>query len=41
MGEWTVLLAVAAAYAVGSLSFAVVVSRAMGLALDFFSAPRP
>ncbi len=31
MGEWTVLLAVAAAYAVGSLSFAVVVSRAMGL----------
>ncbi len=31
MGEWTVLLAVVAAYAVGSLSFAVVVSRAMGL----------
>ncbi len=31
MGEWTVLLAVVAAYAVGSLSFAVVVSRIMGL----------
>lgn len=31
MGEWTVLLAVAGAYAVGSLSFAVLVSRLMGL----------
>ncbi len=31
MGDWTVLLAVVVAYAVGSLSFAVVVSRIMGL----------
>ncbi|NIC40125.1 glycerol-3-phosphate 1-O-acyltransferase PlsY [Aquabacterium sp. A08] len=31
MAEWTVLFAVAAAYAVGSLSFAVLVSRLMGL----------
>ncbi len=31
MGEWTVVVAVLAAYLVGSLSFAVVVSRLMGL----------